>query len=63
MVDRVMIPERYEKQIFKAYHEGQLGGHCGREPAIDRIRRIFLFRKCLFISRWLDSQAPFDSGW
>lgn len=43
MVNRILVPECYEKQVYKAYHEGQLGGHCGREPTLDRIRRIFLF--------------------
>jgi site-specific DNA-cytosine methylase len=43
LVDRILVPEALENQVFKAYHEGQLGGHCGREPTLDRIRRIFLF--------------------
>ena len=43
LVDRILVPENLEQQVFKAYHEGQLGGHCGREPTMDRIRRIFLF--------------------
>ena len=43
LVDRILVPTKYEERVYRAYHNGQTGGHPGRESTIARIRRIFLF--------------------